>query len=101
MAKKSAIEHNNRRKVLVSNKSASRSFLKGVIMDKGTSFEERIKAVHRLSEMPRDSAAVRVRNRCSITGRARGVYRKFGMSRIAVREFASYGFLPGVIKASW
>lgn len=101
MAKKSSIEHNNLRKRLVANKVSSRKALKEVVMNKTVSFEERIGAVHKLSEMPRNSAKIRVRNRCSITGRPRGYYRKFGMSRIALRELGSAGFLPGLVKASW
>lgn len=101
MAKKSSIEHNNLRKRLVANKAATRASLKKVIMTKTISFEERLSAVHKLAEMPRNSAKIRVRNRCSITGRPRGYYRKFGMSRIALRELGSAGFLPGVVKASW
>ncbi len=101
MAKKSSIEHNNLRKKMVANKEATRKNLKSLIMNKTISFEERIAAVHKLSEMPRNSARVRIRNRCSITGRPRGYYRRFGMSRIALRELGSAGFLPGVVKASW
>ncbi|MDR1034929.1 MAG: 30S ribosomal protein S14 [Holosporales bacterium] len=101
MAKKSAIEHNNRRKKMVAGKKASRDTLKKVIHDRSISLGERMMAVRRLAEMPRNSSKVRVRNRCVLTGRPRGYYRKFGMSRIALRELASCGFLPGVIKASW
>ncbi len=101
MAKKSSIEHNNLRKKIVANKAATRAVLKNKIIDKTASFEDRMSAVHKLAEMPRNSAKVRVRNRCSITGRPRGYYRKFGMSRIALRELGSAGFLPGLVKASW
>jgi small subunit ribosomal protein S14 len=101
MAKKSAIEHNNRRKRLVASKKASRVALKKIIHDRSVPLGERMTAVCRLSEMPRNSSKVRVRNRCVLTGRPRGYYRKFGMSRIALRELASCGFLPGVVKASW
>lgn len=101
MAKKSSIEHNNFRKKLVSSKAVTRASLKKVIMNKTISFEERLAAVHKLAEMPRNSARIRVRNRCSLTGRPRGYYRKFGMSRIALRELGSAGFLPGIVKASW
>lgn len=101
MAKKSSINNNNRRKALVVNKRATRAALVSVIKDKNTSFEDRLLAVHKLAEMPRNSSRVRVRNRCVLTGRSRGFYRKFGMSRIALRELASAGFLPGVTKASW
>ncbi len=101
MAKLSSIENNNRKKRLTENKKATRSALKNLIMDKNTSYEDRMCAVHKLAEMPRNSSAVRIRNRCVLTGRSRGYYRKFGMSRIALRELASAGFLPGVTKASW
>ena len=101
MAKKSSINNNNRKKALVANKKATREALVSVIKNKSTSFEDRLAAVHKLAEMPRNSSRIRVRNRCVMTGRARSVYRKFGMSRIALRELASAGFLPGVTKASW
>lgn len=101
MAKKSSIENNNRRKRMVENKKVTRLALVEVIRNKETSFDDRIAAVHKLSEMPRNSSRIRVRNRCALTGRPRGFYRKFGMSRIALRELASAGFLPGVTKASW
>lgn len=101
MAKKSSIEHNNRRKAIVAGKAATRSILKKAIMDKNVSFEARIAAVHKLAEMPRNSAKNRIRNRCALTGRPRGYYRKFGISRIALRELGSAGFLPGLVKASW
>lgn len=101
MAKKSSINNNNKRKALVENKRTTREALVSVIKNKNTSFEDRIVAVHKLAEMPRNSSRIRVRNRCVLTGRSRGFYRKFGMSRIALRELASAGFLPGVTKASW
>lgn len=101
MAKKSAINNNNKKKVLVENKKVTREALVSVIKNKNTSFEDRIAAVHKLAEMPRNSSRVRIRNRCVLTGRPRGFYRKFNMSRIALRELASAGILPGVTKASW
>lgn len=101
MAKKSSIENNNRRRRLVENKKETRLALVEVIKNKETSFDDRMTAVHKLAEMPRNSSRIRVRNRCVLTGRPRGFYRKFGMSRIALRELASAGFLPGVTKASW
>ena len=101
MAKKSAIDK-NRKKIIKSNRhEAKRKALKKVIMDKTISQEERFMAVLKLSALPRDGSKVRVRNRCSITGRPRGNYRKFGMSRIAFRDLASTGQLPGITKASW
>lgn len=101
MAKKSMIEKNNRRRRMTKQKSASRLALKTVIMDKDTSMEERFDAVLKLAQMPRNSAKVRIKNRCELTGRPRGFYRKFKLSRIAFRELASSGQIPGVIKSSW
>ncbi|MDR1390810.1 MAG: 30S ribosomal protein S14 [Holosporales bacterium] len=101
MAKKSAVENNNRRMKMVSNKKDTRFGLQKVIRNRTISLDERVAMVHKLAEMPRNSSRVRVRNRCGLTGRPRGFYRKFGMSRIALRELASAGFLPGVTKASW
>ena len=101
MAKKSSIENNNRRRQLVAAKKQSRAKLKNIIMNKELPFEERMQATFKLSEMPRNSSKVRIRNRCALTGRPRGFYRKFGLSRIALRELASAGMLPGVTKASW
>jgi len=101
MAKKSMIEKNNHRRTMVKNKSATRKALKGLIMDKDTSMEERFEAVMKLAKMPRNSAKDRIRNRCELSGRPRGFYRKFKLSRIALREMASAGQLPGVIKSSW
>lgn len=95
------MENNNRRKRMVHNKKETRSALKAQIKSKELTLVEKLEIVHKLAEMPRNSSAVRVRNRCALTGRPRGYYRKFGMSRIALRELASAGFLPGVVKASW
>ena len=75
--------------------------LKKQIKNKNLSLEERIKLQSKLNDLPRDSSRVRIRNRCKITGRARGVYRKFGLSRIKIRELSMSGALPGVTKASW
>jgi small subunit ribosomal protein S14 len=101
MAKKSSIENNNKRKRLIENKKASRASLRAIIRGVDVSFDERISAVHKLAELPRNSSPVRYRNRCVLTGRARGYYRKFAMSRIMLRDLASSGILPGVVKASW
>ena len=101
MAKKAMIEKNNRRRQMSKNKAATRTALKAMIMDKDTSIEERFDAVMKLAKMPRNSAKVRIRNRCEISGRPRGFYRKFKISRIALRELASAGQIPGVIKSSW
>ncbi len=75
--------------------------LKNKIKNKNLILEERIKLQSKLNDLPKDSSRIRVRNRCEITGRSRGVYRKFGLSRIKVRELSMSGALPGVIKASW
>ena len=101
MSKKCSVERNKRRQGMVENKKTSRLNLLKVIKCKTTSFDERLAAVHKLAEMPRNSSRVRVKNRCALTGRSKGYYRKFGISRIALRELASAGFLPGVTKASW
>ncbi|HAX90626.1 MAG TPA: 30S ribosomal protein S14 [Rhodospirillaceae bacterium] len=101
MAKKSMIEKNNRRRRLTKQKATTRTTLKATIMDKDTSMEDRFEAVMKLAKMPRNSAKVRIRNRCELTGRPRGFYRKFKLSRIALRELASAGQIPGVIKSSW
>ncbi|MEO0981237.1 MAG: 30S ribosomal protein S14 [Pseudomonadota bacterium] len=101
MAKKSAIEKNNKRKRLVERYAAKRERLKAVAMDENLPLEERFKARLKLAEMPRNSAANRVRNRCEVTGRPRGYYRKMQMSRIALRELGSLGKIPGLVKSSW
>ena len=101
MAKKSLIESNNRKKYIVKKCSAQRADLKAKIMDRDLPLEERIVLVRRLSEMPRNGSSTRVRNRCELTGRPRGYYRKFGISRIALREHGSEGLIPGLVKSSW
>jgi small subunit ribosomal protein S14 len=101
MAKKSMINKNNSRRKMAKSKEASRAALKAKIMDKKTSMEERFEAVLKLAEMPRNSSKVRIKNRCEMTGRPRGFYRKFKLSRIALRDLASSGQIPGVIKSSW
>ena len=101
MAKKSAIDKNKKKIIKSKRDEEKRKVLKKTIMDKNISQEERFAAVLKLSALPRDGSRVRVRNRCTITGRPRGNYRKFGMSRIAFRDLASTGQLPGIIKASW
>jgi small subunit ribosomal protein S14 len=101
MAKKSAIEKNERRRRLVAKFKAKRAELKKIVMDRSREPEERFEAVLALAALPRNGAAVRVRNRCALTGRPRGYYRKFGLSRIALRELASQGQIPGCVKASW
>ncbi|RZI46259.1 30S ribosomal protein S14 [Candidatus Finniella inopinata] len=101
MAKRSAIENNNKKRRLAAGKSLLRTSLKKVISDKATEFEDRIQAVHKLAQLPRNTALVRVRNRCEVTGRPRSFYRKFKMSRIALRELGSQGLIPGLVKSSW
>jgi small subunit ribosomal protein S14 len=101
MAKKSAIEKNERRRRLVAKFKAKRAELKKIVMDRSREPEERFEATLALAALPRNGAAVRVRNRCLLTGRPRGYYRKFGLSRIALRELASQGQIPGCVKASW
>jgi len=101
MAKKSAIERNDKRKKLVERYAAKRARLKAAALDESLPPEERFKARLKLAEMPRNSAPNRVRNRCEVTGRPRGYYRKMRMSRIALRELGSLGKVPGLVKSSW
>ena len=101
MAKKSGVEKNNRRKRMVARKGARRQALRATIRDRSLPMEERFAAVLKLSEEPRDSARTRIRNRCELSGRPRGYDRKLRMSRIALRDLASMGQVPGVVKSSW
>jgi len=101
MAKKSSIEKNNRRAKLVAQQAAKRERLKAVAMDKSVPIEERFLATVKLAQLPRNGAKIRIRNRCELTGRPRGVYRKFKISRIALRDLGSTGQIPGVVKSSW
>jgi small subunit ribosomal protein S14 len=101
MAKKSSVEKNNRRQRMTKNAAEKRSNLKAIISDKTKPMEERFAATIKLAEMPRNSSATRIRNRCEITGRPRSVYRKNKMSRIALREYGSKGLIPGLVKSSW
>ena len=101
MAKKSSTEKNKKRKRLASNAEKRRSSLKAVIYNKELSLEERFQATLKLAELPRNSSTTRVRNRCGLTGRPRGYYRKFNLSRVILRDLASVGKIPGVIKSSW
>jgi small subunit ribosomal protein S14 len=101
MAKKSAIDKNKKRIYLADLHHEKRQVLKKVIRDKNVSQEDRFKAVLKLSALPKNGSRIRIRSRCEITGRPRGNYRKFGISRIAFRDLASSGQLPGVTKASW
>lgn len=101
MAKKSAVEKNNRRRKMVDRFAGRREALKAVVMNRDADPGERFEATIKLSELPRNSSKIRVRNRCSLTGRPRAYYRKFGLSRIALRDLASQGQVPGVVKSSW
>jgi small subunit ribosomal protein S14 len=101
MAKKSSIEKNNRRKRLVKRYAAKRKTLKAVMQNVKATAEEKAAAQAALQKLPRNSAPERVRNRCEMTGRSRGFLREFGLSRIALRELALEGKIPGVRKASW
>ena len=101
MAKKSMVEKNNHRRKLAKQFSAKRAKLKAISMDKTKPMEERFAATLKLAEMPRNSSATRIRNRCEVTGRPRAYYRKHKMSRIALREFGSKGLIPGLVKSSW
>ena len=101
MAKMSAINKNNNRIKLSDKFYKKRLKLKKIIMDKKLSLEERFKAQQKLSKLPRNSAKVRVMNRCQITGRPHGVYRKLKISRIALRKLTLEGKIPGMVKSSW
>jgi small subunit ribosomal protein S14 len=101
MAKTSATEKNNRRRKMVANAAARRKALKAIIMDRDLPMDERFRAQLRLAQMPRNTAKVRIRNRCEVTGRPRAYYRKLGMSRIALRELGALGLIPGLVKSSW
>ncbi len=101
MAKTSKIVRNEQRKELVARKAETRKKLKAIIKDKNSTPEQVDEAMLKLQKMPRNSCPVRVRNRCSLTGRPRAFLRKFGVSRIALREKALEGQIPGVVKSSW
>ena len=101
MAKKSSIQKNLKRKLLVKIFKNKRLALKKKMKNKNLSLEEKIKLQSKINDMPRDSSRIRIRNRCELTGRSRGVYRKFGLSRIKIRELSMSGSLPGVVKSSW
>ena len=101
MAKKSMTEKNKRRQRMAKQYANRRAQLKSTVMDRSLPVEERFEAQLKLAKLPRNSAPVRERNRCGLTGRPRGFYRKFRLSRIALRELASIGLVPGVTKSSW
>ena len=101
MAKKSSIEKNNRRKRMTKNAAPARAKLKAIIADKKRPMEERFAATLKLAQMPRNSSATRIRNRCELSGRPRATYRKNKLSRIALRDLGSRGLVPGLVKSSW
>ena len=101
MAKLSSINKNNKRIKLSDKFFKKRASIKKIIMNKKLSFEERFEAQQKLSKLPRNSAKIRVRNRCQITGRPHGVYRKLKISRIALRQLGLEGKIPGMVKSSW
>ncbi len=101
MAKKSSVERNDKRKRLAAKYASRRAALLSIAKDKSLSDEEHFKARLKLAELPRNSSPCRIRNRCGLSGRPRGFYRKLNMSRIALRELASKGLIPGMIKSSW
>jgi len=101
MAKTSSIEKNKRRRKLTKKFASKRSRLKVIANDRNKPLEERFDAAVKLAALPRNGSATRIRNRCNVTGRARGYYRKLKMSRIAIREFGARGLIPGLVKSSW
>ncbi|MPY72072.1 MAG: 30S ribosomal protein S14 [Alphaproteobacteria bacterium] len=101
MAKTSAIERNKKRERMAKKFAARRTRLKEMATDRSLPPEERFAARLKLAEVPRNASPVRIRNRCQLTGRSRGNYRKFKLSRIALRDLASNGLIPGMVKSSW
>ncbi len=101
MAKTSSVERNKKRQRMTKQYAARRAKLKDVIMSKESSDEDRFEAVLKLAQLPRNSAAIRRQNRCELTGRPRAVYRKFKLARNKLRELASKGQIPGMVKSSW
>ncbi len=101
MAKLSSVQKNLFRKKLIKKYKSKRESLKAKIKDKNISLDERILFQNKLNDLPRNGSSIRHRNRCEITGRPRGNYRKFGLSRIKLRELSMTGNLPGVVKSSW
>ena len=101
MAKLSSIQKNSNRLMLINKFTNKRKALKDKVMKKDLTIEDRLKIQNKLNDLPRNSSNIGVRNRCKLTGRTRGVYRKFGLSRIKIRELSMSGDLPGMIKSSW
>lgn len=101
MSKVSSFQKNKNRERLIAKYASRRQALKGIVHSKETLPEDRIAAVFKLAQLPRNSSRIRYRERCEITGRSRGVYRKFKMGRVILRDLASRGQVPGVVKSSW
>ena len=101
MAKKAMVERELKRQKLVAKYAAKRAALKEIVRDESKPMEERFKATLKLAKLPRDSSATRLHNRCALTGRPHAYYRKFKVSRIALRELGSNGQIPGMVKSSW
>ena len=101
MAKKSAVNRNDRVKKLVKQYAAKRQALKDIANNESLPLEERFEARLKLAKLPRNSSKTRIRNRCEVTGRPRGYYRKLKMSRVSLRELGSAGQIPGLVKSSW
>ena len=101
MAKQSSINKNNYRRKLVAQKATRRAKLKAIIGSEKASTQERMQATIKLAQMPRNSSKTRIRNRCELTGRSRGYYRKLKLCRNQLRELASQGLIPGMTKSSW
>jgi len=101
MAKKSMVEREKKRQRLVAKHAAKREALKQIVRDDARPMEERFKATMKLAELPRNSSAVRLHNRCQLTGRPHAYYRKLKLSRIMLRDLASFGQIPGMVKSSW
>jgi small subunit ribosomal protein S14 len=101
MAKTSMVERNRERRTLTKKYASRRAALKARAKDETLPMEDRFQATLKLAELPRNSSKVRIRNRCELSGRPRGFYRKLNMSRIALRELASQGLIPGMVKSSW
>ena len=101
MAKTSSMEKNEKRRKLTKKYAGKRTRLKAIALDKTKPLEDRFAAAIKLAALPRNGSATRIRNRCEVTGRPRGFYRKLKMSRIALRELGSRGLVPGLVKSSW
>jgi small subunit ribosomal protein S14 len=101
MAKKSAVNRNERVRTLVKQHADKRKALKATANNESLPLEERFEARLKLAELPRNSSPTRIRNRCQVTGRPRGYYRKLKMSRISLRDLGSHGLIPGLVKSSW